>query len=77
MNAIIEIHRFRIEISDSYAEEAVRDIVKLKLIFFQNYNLLMYLKIILAQLTDKLDSSKTEKKLDSSVSLSENNELLS
>ena len=77
MNTIIEICEFRIKISDSYAEEVVRDIVELKLIFFQNYNLLMYLKIILTQLIDELDSSEAEKKLDSSVSLSKDNKLLS
>ena len=37
----------------------------------------MYLKTILAQFIDELDSSETEKKLNSSISLSENNELLS
>ena len=76
MNATIEIHGFRIEISDPYTDEAVRDIVELKLIFFQNYNLLMYLKTILTQLADESDSSKIEK-LDSSVSLSEDDESLS
>ena len=37
----------------------------------------MYLKAILAQLADKSDSSEVKKESDSSVSLSENNELLS
>ena len=77
MNAIIEICGSRIEISDPYAEEKVRDIVELKLIFFQDYNLLMYLKAILAQLADESDSSEAEKESDSSVSLSEDNESLS
>ena len=76
MNTIIEICRLRIKINDSYTKEVIRDIVELKLIFFQNYNLLMYSKIILAQFADKSDSSKIEKKLDSSVSLFKNNELL-
>ena len=37
----------------------------------------MYLKAILAQLTDKLNSSEMKKKLNSSVSLSEDNKSLS
>ena len=77
MNATIEICRFRIKISDPCAEEEVRDIVELKLIFSQNHNLLMYLKVILAQLADKLNSSEAEKESDSSVSLSEDDESLS
>ena len=76
MNTTIEICEFRIEISDSCAEEEVRDIVELKLIFFQDHNLLMYSKAILAQFTDELNSSKTEEESDSSVSLSEDDEPL-
>ena len=37
----------------------------------------MYLKAILAQLADELNSSETEKESDSSVSLSEDDEPLS
>ena len=37
----------------------------------------MYLKTILAQLTDELNSSETENESDSSVSLSKDDELLS
>ena len=77
MNTTIEICRFKIKISDPHAEKKVRDIVELKLIFFQNYNLLMYLKAILTQLADESDSSEMEKKSDSSVSLSEDDEPLS
>ena len=76
MNTIIKICESRIKISNSYTDKAVRDIVELKLIFFQNHNLLMYLKVILTQLADKSDSSEM-KELDSSVSLSEDDEPLS
>ena len=37
----------------------------------------MYLKAILAQLADELNSSETEEELDSSVSLSKDDEPLS
>ena len=77
MNATIGICRSRIEIGDPCAGEEVRDVVELELIFSQDYNLLMYSKAILAQLADKSDSSEMEEELDSSVSLSEDDEPLS
>ena len=77
MNATIEIHESRVKISDPHAGEEVRDIVRLKLIFSQGHNLLMYSKVKLAQLADKSDSSEVKKESDSSVSLSEDDEPLS
>ncbi len=53
----------------------IRNIVELKLIYYSDYNLLMYLKTIILLFLKVIVKLKN-KSLDSSLSLSFNNELL-
>ena len=80
VNVIIRIWGFKIEIENSAAEKAVQNIIDSELMFSQNHNLLIYLKVILtSHMRDDSDNEDTKADVDSdtdsSVSLSDEKKL--
>ena len=66
MNAFIFIRQFTIFIDDKYVKKKIREIVKPELVFYKDYNLLMYFKIVMIRLktsskviVEKIDFSKS------------------
>lgn len=73
INAIIEIQQSIIQIENFKIEKATRNIVNSKLVYYSNYNLFIYLRVVillLSKTTVKSDNKSSE--LDSSLLLSKN-----
>ena len=66
MNVIISIHLFIIFIENKVINKQIRKIISFKMIFYQNHNLLMYLKtIIITSKILKIIIKKIEKFFES------------
>lgn len=76
MNIIISIRLFTIFIDDRTIDEKVREVIDSKLIFCQNYNLLMYFKLVITKSkASPIPIVKEAKKFLESKSSDSNDEL--
>ena len=73
MNIILFIQDSRIEIEDFLISESLKTVQKLKLVFNQEHNLFMYLKIILMSQSDEENKKNDEMKNKSNDSENLNN----
>ncbi len=72
VNALISIRQSKIIVGDALISEAVREVVRPKLVFCKDYNLLIYPKsIIVVPINGKVVELKDDNSLDQSKSLDE------
>ena len=50
MNAFIFIRQFTIFVEDKHVEKKIREVVKPELVFYKDYNFLIYFKVIMIRL---------------------------
>ena len=50
MNIFIFIRQFTIFINNKYVDKKIREIIKSKLVFYKDHNLLIYFKIVIIKL---------------------------
>ena len=72
VNALISIRQLKIIVGDTLISEAMREVVRPKLVFYKDYNLLIYPKsIIVVPINSKVVELKDNNSLDQSKSLDE------